>query len=128
MTSVLRDKNKQVLNQLDIIDNANYGDQENKELSATEIVLMKQKREKNRVMSFSSLFMIIQYKFMVLFIILATIFIIHRLLGYKTCCGFGDKPRDFKEILNQFEQGVEIDIFQELSTLQNQVDRDQRLK
>ena len=61
MTSVLRDKNKQVLNQLDIIDNANYGDQENKELSATEIVLMKQKREKNRVMSFSSLFMIIQY-------------------------------------------------------------------
>ena len=61
MTSVLRDKNKQVLNQLYIIDNANYGDQENKELSATEIVLMKQKREKNRVMSFSSLFMIIQY-------------------------------------------------------------------
>ena len=41
MTSVLRDKNKQVLDQLDIIDNANYGDQENKELSATEIVLMK---------------------------------------------------------------------------------------
>ena len=44
---------------LETIDN--YGDIEKQELSATDIVLLKQKREKNRLMSFSSLFMIIQY-------------------------------------------------------------------
>ena len=66
--------------------------------------------------------------FIVIFIILLIVFFIHRLLGYKTCCGIELKPRDFKYITEKFNQGIEINIFEEISYIENPVEKDKRLK